>query len=100
MKYNTIISIFVCLFLTACNPDFNTNKKRTLSKGIISNQDADSDKIIKNKLLDDLINLIEKANADREKYVKKNGRRTFGSIWNVGCFWRYVLGRITTGINI
>ncbi len=71
MKYNTIISIFVCLFLTACNPDFNTNKKRTLSKGIISNQDADSDKIIKNKLLDDLINLIEKANADREKYVKK-----------------------------
>ncbi|WP_210371960.1 virulence associated lipoprotein, partial [Borreliella garinii] len=25
----------------------------------------------KNKLLDDLINLIEKANADREKYVKK-----------------------------
>lgn len=71
MKYNTIISIFVCLFLTACNPDFNTNKKRTLSKGIISNQDADSDKIIKNKLLDDLINLIEKANVDREKYVKK-----------------------------
>ncbi len=71
MKYYTIISIFVFLFLTACNPDSNTNEKRTLSKGIISNQNADSDKRIKNKLLDDLINLIEKANADREKYVKK-----------------------------
>ncbi len=71
MKYYTIISIFVCLFLTACNPDLNTNEKRTPSKGMISNQDADSNKRIKNKLLDDLINLIEKANADREKYVKK-----------------------------
>ncbi len=99
MKYYTIISIFVWL-LTACNPDSNTNEKRTPSKGIISNQNADSDKRIKNKLLDDLINLIEKANADREKYVKKNGRRTFGSIWNVGCFWKYVLGRITAGIDI
>ncbi len=46
MKYYTIISIFVWL-LTACNPDSNTNEKRTPSKGIISNQNADSDKRIK-----------------------------------------------------
>lgn len=71
MKYNTIISIFVCIFLAACNPDSNTNKKRIPGKGATSNQDADYDRKIKNKLLDDLINLIEKANADREKYVKK-----------------------------
>ncbi|WP_235633194.1 hypothetical protein [Borreliella mayonii] len=27
MKYNIIVGIFVFLFLTACNPDFNTNQK-------------------------------------------------------------------------
>ncbi|WP_363325307.1 hypothetical protein QIA31_04835 [Borreliella turdi] len=27
MKYNIIASIFVFLFLIACNPDFNTNQK-------------------------------------------------------------------------
>ncbi|WKD01204.1 hypothetical protein QIA01_04395 (plasmid) [Borreliella americana] len=27
MKYNTIASLFVFLFLNACNPDFNTNQK-------------------------------------------------------------------------
>ncbi|WP_210372505.1 virulence associated lipoprotein [Borreliella garinii] len=71
MKYNTIISIFVCIFLAACNSDSNTNEKRIPGKGVTSNQVADYDGKIKNKLLDDLINLIEKANADREKYVKK-----------------------------
>ncbi|MGF7101841.1 protein involved in sex pheromone biosynthesis [Borreliella kurtenbachii] len=27
MKYNIIASMAVFLFLTACNPDFNTNQK-------------------------------------------------------------------------
>ncbi|WP_411162110.1 hypothetical protein [Borreliella garinii] len=27
MKYNIIVSMFVFLFLTACNPDFSTNQK-------------------------------------------------------------------------
>ncbi|WNY69111.1 CRASP family complement regulator-acquiring lipoprotein [Borreliella lusitaniae] len=27
MKYSIIVSIFVCLFLNACNPDVNTNQK-------------------------------------------------------------------------
>ncbi|MBB6043500.1 hypothetical protein HNP68_001122 [Borrelia yangtzensis] len=27
MKYNIIVSMFVLLFLTACNPSFNTNQK-------------------------------------------------------------------------
>ncbi|MCD2332701.1 virulence associated lipoprotein [Borreliella americana] len=29
MKYNIIVSIFIFLFLNACNPDFNTTKKDT-----------------------------------------------------------------------
>ncbi|WKC84884.1 virulence associated lipoprotein [Borreliella lusitaniae] len=62
MKYSIIVSIFVFLFLNACNPDVNTNQKN------IKNQ---SSKKMKNTPLDDLINLIKKANADREKYIKR-----------------------------
>ncbi|WP_029346989.1 virulence associated lipoprotein [Borreliella garinii] len=94
MKYNIIVSMFAFLFLTACNPDFNTNQKdikyhsskkrlKSNKKGpnpktkanqnqeADQNQEVDPNKRTKNALLDDLRNLIEKANADREKYVKK-----------------------------
>nr|AAU85948.1 hypothetical protein BGP098 [Borreliella bavariensis PBi] len=27
MTYNIIVSMFIVLFLTACNPDFNLNQK-------------------------------------------------------------------------
>ncbi|KEO61837.1 virulence associated lipoprotein [Borreliella garinii] len=94
MKYNIIVSMFVFLFLTACNPDFNNNqkdvkhqssKKRVKSnqkrlksnqKGlkpkteVDQNQEVDQNKITKNTLLDNLRNLIEKINKDRKKYVK------------------------------
>ncbi|ACN52793.1 virulence associated lipoprotein [Borreliella valaisiana] len=107
MKYNIIASIFVFLFLNACNPDLSTNQKDVKSyyskKGVKSNkkrlksnkkilkpkaeanqnqeakptqkvdqnQEEDPDKRIKNTLLDDLRNLIETANADREKSIQK-----------------------------
>ncbi|WP_424632664.1 CRASP family complement regulator-acquiring lipoprotein [Borreliella lusitaniae] len=130
MKYSIIVSIFVFLFLNACNPDINTNqknikhqsskkrakdnKKKLTSKAEIKpkqevtskaevkpkqevtpkaevkpkqevtpkaevkpkqeakpNQEEDRNKKIKNTPLDDLINLIKKANAEREKYVKR-----------------------------
>ncbi|WP_210375764.1 virulence associated lipoprotein [Borreliella garinii] len=42
MKYNIIVSMFVFLFLTACNPDFNTNQKdvkhQSSRKRVKSNQ--------------------------------------------------------------
>ncbi|WP_210380715.1 virulence associated lipoprotein [Borreliella garinii] len=101
MKYNIIVSMFVFLFLTACNPDFNTNQKdvkhqssrkrvksnqkrlKSNQKGLKpktevdqnqeanQNQEADQNKITKNTLLDNLRNLIEKVNKDRKKYVKR-----------------------------
>ncbi|WP_215540839.1 virulence associated lipoprotein [Borreliella bavariensis] len=102
MKYNNIIvSMLVFLFLTACNPDFNTNQKdvkhqsskkrlksnqkrlKSNQKGLkpkaevtqnqeeVQNQEADQNKKTKNTLLDDLKKLIEEAKEDREKYVKK-----------------------------
>ncbi|WP_210382844.1 virulence associated lipoprotein [Borreliella garinii] len=101
MKYNIIVSMFVFLFLTACNPDFNTNQKdvkhqssrkrvksnqkrlKSSQKGLKpktevdqnqeanQNQEADQNKITKNTLLDNLRNLIEKVNKDRKKYVKR-----------------------------
>ncbi|WP_418905274.1 virulence associated lipoprotein (plasmid) [Borreliella finlandensis] len=87
MKYNIITGLFVFLFL-ACNPDFNTTQKdiryqsskkglKSNTKGfnpnqkIKSNQKEDHDKKTKNTLLNDLINLIEKAHADNEKYREK-----------------------------
>nr|WP_080673582.1 virulence associated lipoprotein [Borreliella garinii] len=87
--------MFVFLFLTACNPDFNTNQKdvkhqssrkrvksnqkrlKSNQKGlkpkteVDQNQEADQNKITKNTLLDNLRNLIEKVNKDRKKYVKR-----------------------------
>ncbi|WLN25748.1 complement regulator-acquiring protein [Borreliella valaisiana] len=95
MKYNIIVGIFVFLFLTACNPDFNTNqkdanhhsnKKRlksnkkgltpkteiTQNQEVTPNQEVNPNQRAKNKLLDDLRNLIEKANTDRKKYEKKS----------------------------
>ncbi len=96
MKYNIIVSMFVFLFLTACNPDFNTNQKdvkhqssrkrvksnqkrlKSNQKGLKpktevdqnqeanQNQEADQNKITKNTLLDNLRNLIEKVNKDRK----------------------------------
>ncbi|WP_420025764.1 virulence associated lipoprotein [Borreliella valaisiana] len=87
MKYNIIVSIFVFLFLNACNPDFNTNQKdiKHQSKKELKsnkeklknkteanpNQEEALNKRIKSKPLDDLKNLIEIANVDRGKYVKK-----------------------------
>ncbi|ACL35152.1 virulence associated lipoprotein [Borreliella garinii] len=101
MKYNIIVSMFVFLFLTACNPDFNTNQKdvkhqssrkrvksnqkrlKSNQKGLKpktevdqnqeanQNQEADQNKITKNTLLDNLRNLIEKVNKDRKKYVQR-----------------------------
>ncbi|WKC84883.1 virulence associated lipoprotein [Borreliella lusitaniae] len=88
MKYSIIASIFVFLFLNACNPDINTNqknikhqlskkrkkynkKKLTPKAEVKPNQEEDHNKKIKNTPLDDLINLIKKANAEREEYVKR-----------------------------
>ncbi|ABH02201.1 putative lipoprotein, Borrelia protein family PFam60 (plasmid) [Borreliella afzelii PKo] len=94
MKYNIIVSIFVFLFLNACNPDFKTNQKdmkdqsskkelKSNKEGLKTkttvtpnqeanpNQEKTSNKRIKNTPLDDLRNLIETANIDRQKYVKK-----------------------------
>ncbi|WP_215535641.1 virulence associated lipoprotein [Borreliella bavariensis] len=101
MKYNIIVSILVVLFLTACNPDFNTNQKdvkhqsskkrlksnqkrlKSNQKGLKSktevtqnqeankNQEVDQNQRTKNTLLNDLRNLIEKVNKDRTKYVKR-----------------------------
>ncbi|ACJ73451.1 conserved hypothetical protein (plasmid) [Borreliella afzelii ACA-1] len=79
--------MFVFLFL-ACNPDFNTNQKdvkyqsskkrlKSNKKGfkpkteVTQNQELDPNERIKNTLIDDLRNLIEKANEDRKKYEKK-----------------------------
>ncbi|WNY69110.1 virulence associated lipoprotein [Borreliella lusitaniae] len=100
MKYSIIASIFVFLFLNACNPDVNINqkkikhqsskkrtkynKKKLTPKAEVKpnqevtpkaeakpNQEEDHNKKIKNTPLDDLINLIKKANAEREEYVKR-----------------------------
>ncbi|WP_418457393.1 virulence associated lipoprotein [Borreliella andersonii] len=68
MKYHTIVSIFVFLFLNACNPDSNINQNNS-KKGLKTEKILN--KQIKNTLLDDLKNLIETANADRKKYEKK-----------------------------
>ncbi|ACN93352.1 conserved hypothetical protein (plasmid) [Borreliella finlandensis] len=78
--------MFVFLFL-ACNPDFNANQKdvkyqsskkrlKSNKKGfkpkteVTQNQEVEPNERIKNTLLDDLRNLIEKANKYRETYVK------------------------------
>ncbi|MCD2401681.1 virulence associated lipoprotein [Borreliella bissettiae] len=94
MKYNIIVSIFVFLFLNACNPNFNTNQKDmrdqsskkelksnkeglktktavNLNQEANPNQEEAPNKRIKNTPIEDLRNLIETANIDREKYVKK-----------------------------
>ncbi|MDO7272882.1 virulence associated lipoprotein [Borreliella burgdorferi] len=81
MKYNIIASAFVFLFLNACNPNFNTNQKNMKHQSskkrlkpnqeATSNQKEDHDKKIKNTPINDLINLIEKAHADNEKYREK-----------------------------
>ncbi|WP_418885339.1 virulence associated lipoprotein [Borreliella carolinensis] len=68
MKYHIIVSIFIFLFLNACNPYSNTNQNNS-KKGLKTEKIPN--KQIKNKLLDDLKNLIETANADRKKYEKK-----------------------------
>ncbi|WP_421114490.1 complement regulator-acquiring protein (plasmid) [Borreliella americana] len=68
MKYHIIVSIFVFLFLNACNQDSNTNQNN-------SNKELKTERIpnkqIQNTLLDDLKNLIETANTDKKKYEKK-----------------------------
>ncbi len=68
MKYHIIVSIFVFLFLNACNPDSNNinqnNSKKELKTERIPN------KQIKNALLDDLKNLIETASADKKIWKK------------------------------
>ncbi|ACN55748.1 virulence associated lipoprotein [Borreliella burgdorferi] len=69
MKYHIIVSIFIFLFLNACNPDSNTNQNNS-KKGLLKIEKIPN-KQIKNKLLDDLKNLIETANEDRKKYEKK-----------------------------
>ncbi|MBB6043429.1 virulence associated lipoprotein (plasmid) [Borreliella yangtzensis] len=88
MKYSMIASIFVFLFLNSCNTDFNANQKdmkdlsskkelksnkaelKTKTEATLNQEEAPNKKI-KNTPLDDLKNLIETANIDREKYVKK-----------------------------
>ncbi len=79
--------MLVFLFLTACNSDFNTNQKdikyhsskkklksnnRKLKpkKEVTQNQKEDPNQRT-NSLLDDLRNLIEKANENRKIYEKK-----------------------------
>ncbi|WP_418885131.1 virulence associated lipoprotein [Borreliella carolinensis] len=94
MKYNIIVSILVFYFLNACNPDSNTNQKdmkdQSSKKELKSNkeelktkiaanpnqeenpnQEGSPNKRIKTTPIDDLRNLIETANIDREKYIKK-----------------------------
>ncbi|MCD2349913.1 virulence associated lipoprotein, partial [Borreliella americana] len=94
MKYNIFVSIFVFLLLSACNPDFSTKQKDTKHQSNIkgsksktevvpkqdvgprqkvgpSKQEEDINREIKNKLIDDLRNLIEVANMDKEKDIKK-----------------------------
>ncbi|QFI15076.1 virulence associated lipoprotein (plasmid) [Borrelia sp. CA_690] len=87
MKYNIITGLFVFLFL-ACNLDSNDNQKdmryqsskkglKSNKKGFKSNQETPSNqkeghnKKTKNTMLNDLLNLIEKAHADKEKYREK-----------------------------
>ncbi|MBB6043536.1 virulence associated lipoprotein (plasmid) [Borreliella yangtzensis] len=99
MKHLIIINVFFLLFL-ACTSDFGMNKKnikRPSNKNavkpkternskkkegfpigeafkpgaeVISKQEEATNKKIKNKLLQDLNNLIEVANAHKEKYIK------------------------------
>ncbi len=52
MKYHIIVSIFIFLFLNACNPDSNTNQNNS-KKGLLKIEKIPN-KQIKNKLLDDL----------------------------------------------
>ncbi|WP_418885546.1 virulence associated lipoprotein [Borreliella tanukii] len=132
MKYNIIGGIFVFLFLTACNPDFNTNQKdvkyhsskkrlksnkkrlKSNKKGLTpktevpqnqeaksnqeigqnqkadQSQEVDPNKRTKNTLLNDLRNLIEKANKYRETYVKKSKEEPgdqYGIEAFKGLFW-------------
>ncbi|WP_215537606.1 virulence associated lipoprotein [Borreliella bavariensis] len=78
MKYLVFINVFFLLFL-ACTPDFNINKKNiklpSSKKALNPSTEVDPkeealNQKIKNKLLNDLNNLIETANAHKEKYVK------------------------------
>ncbi|WP_373584922.1 hypothetical protein [Borreliella afzelii] len=73
MKYYIITSIFIFLFLNACSLDFDTKHKDIKSpsnKELKLGIEEDLNKEIKNKLLNDLKNLIETANAHKEKYIK------------------------------
>ncbi|WPM06346.1 virulence associated lipoprotein (plasmid) [Borreliella sinica] len=93
MRYSIIAGIFVFLLL-ACSPDFNPDQKnmkyQSSKKGLKSykkglkpeieltlnqeeglNQKDDFNRRRKNTLINDLKKLIEIANANREKYIKK-----------------------------
>ncbi|WNY60632.1 virulence associated lipoprotein (plasmid) [Borreliella bissettiae] len=94
MKHKIIAGLFVFLFL-ACNTDFNTKQKdmkyqsskkrlKSKKKGLKPKTEANSiqeesstnqkeahDTAPKNTLLNALINLIDKAHANNEKYEKK-----------------------------
>ncbi|WP_419250423.1 virulence associated lipoprotein [Borreliella afzelii] len=86
MKYYIIICMFIFLFLNACSLDFDTkhkdikspsNKKSKPSteegpsrEELKPGTEEDLNKEIKNKLLNGLKNLIETANAHKEKYIK------------------------------
>ncbi|WP_301409519.1 virulence associated lipoprotein [Borreliella tanukii] len=53
------------------NQEVDQNQEAKSNQEIGQNQKEDPNKKIKNTLLEDLKNLIEKANEDRKKYVKK-----------------------------
>ncbi|QFI15007.1 virulence associated lipoprotein (plasmid) [Borrelia sp. CA_690] len=70
MKHHIIVYIFVFLFLNACYPV--TPNKGTLNPKTDASptQKEDLNKKTTNTLLNNLTNLIETANAHKEKYIK------------------------------
>ncbi|WP_418905155.1 hypothetical protein QIA19_04940 (plasmid) [Borreliella finlandensis] len=81
MKHYIIVHIFVFLFLNACYPvasnkiELKPKTETSLNQEEAPNQEAsykeeDINKKTKNTLLNDLTNLIEKANTHKEKYMK------------------------------
>ncbi|WKC81190.1 virulence associated lipoprotein (plasmid) [Borreliella tanukii] len=58
------------------NQEVDKNQEAKSNQEIGQNQEEDPNKKIKNTLLDDLKNLIEKANEDRKKYEKKSAEET------------------------
>ncbi|WP_418909393.1 virulence associated lipoprotein (plasmid) [Borreliella sinica] len=81
MKNHIIVYIFIFLFLNACTPDFKINqgnaKYPSNEENSKSNSEASSDQKKEERernkkiLFNNLINLIESANAYKEKYIKK-----------------------------